>query len=75
MEDCGNQLATTSAVSPDADCNMGCSGNATEACGGPNRLTVFNSGGAPVGGPVTNPGPPGWSSGGCYRWVFYRIVV
>ncbi|KAF8534900.1 putative glyoxal oxidase precursor [Trichophaea hybrida] len=61
---CGSSLAATSTVAPIGDCNMGCSGNATEACGGPNRLTVFS--GTDVGGPQTNPGPPGWTSAGCY---------
>ncbi|KAF4631376.1 hypothetical protein G7Y89_g6750 [Cudoniella acicularis] len=45
------------------DCNMGCTGNATEACGGPNRLNLFWSGTA---GPSYNPGPPNWSFSGCY---------
>ncbi|KAF8242298.1 hypothetical protein K440DRAFT_591049 [Wilcoxina mikolae CBS 423.85] len=61
---CDNSLASTSTVAPIGDCSMGCSGNATEACGGPNRLTVFK--GTAVGGPTTNPGPPGWTSAGCY---------
>ena len=42
---------------------MSCSGNSSEACGGPNRLTVFYANKAP---PVTDPGPPGWGSLGCY---------
>lgn len=56
---CDNSLSST--LESDADCNMGCSGNSSESCGGPNRLTVFMK--QP---PVINPGPPGWGSMGCY---------
>jgi len=42
-------------------------GDATEACGGPNRLTLF-SGPTPVG-PFVNPGVNGFRSLGCYRCV------
>lgn len=34
-----------------AQCNMACSGNAGEICGGPNRLTIFQS--SSVGGAGT----------------------
>ena len=47
----------------DNGCNMACSGNSTEQCGGGNHLTVFYSGG---GNLQVNPGPPGWNSLGCY---------
>ena len=47
----------------DNGCNMPCSGNATEQCGGGNHLTVFYNGGGTIS---TNPGPPGWTSLGCY---------
>ncbi|KAH0543417.1 hypothetical protein FGG08_002275 [Glutinoglossum americanum] len=60
---CGNTLAATGAPAAEGSCNMGCSGNAAEACGGPNRLTLFHSGQTP---PSTNPGPGLWSSLGCY---------
>ena len=40
---CGNTLDSTAAAAPTGDCNMGCSGNATEACGAGNRLTVFSN--------------------------------
>jgi hypothetical protein len=45
---------------------MACSGNTTEVCGGSNRISIYGSGGTPLPGPFTNPGPPGWSSVGCY---------
>ncbi|MCJ1410361.1 hypothetical protein MMC19_004446 [Ptychographa xylographoides] len=64
---CGNSLAAGSTVAAATDCNMACAGNATEQCGGPNRMTLFNNKGATApSGPVTDPGPPGWTSLGCY---------
>ena len=62
---CGSQLASTGTVAPQTDCDMGCTGNASEACGAGNRLTVFYTS-QPLAGPVTNPGPSGWTSLGCY---------
>ncbi|KAF2729419.1 WSC-domain-containing protein [Polyplosphaeria fusca] len=40
-------------------CSMACSGDSNQACGGPDRLTVYSSF-------HTNPGPTGWTSQGCY---------
>jgi hypothetical protein len=45
---------------------MTCTGNATEACGGPGRLNLFWSG---TTGPQTNPGIGGWQFSGCYALV------
>ncbi|CAG8976444.1 hypothetical protein HYALB_00008033 [Hymenoscyphus albidus] len=53
---CGNVIGSISAVAPSSECSMGCSGNNTEACGGPGRLTVFWNGEDPPPGPSTNPG-------------------
>lgn len=64
--DCGNSLAAGSGPAPATDCSMPCSGNATEACGGPNRLNLFWSG---TTGPQTNPGVGLWSFSGCYAYV------
>ena len=61
--DCGNTLAAGSGPAPSTDCDMTCTGNATEACGGPMRLNLFWSG---TSGPQTNPGTGGWSFVGCY---------
>ena len=44
---------------------MPCTGNATQVCGAGNRLTVFHTTQA-LTGPGVNPGPPGWTSLGCY---------
>jgi hypothetical protein len=66
FSDCGNALASVATLAADGDCNMACSGNATEVCGGSNRISVYGNGGTPPPGPFTNPGPPGWSLVGCY---------
>ncbi|KAL2063582.1 hypothetical protein VTL71DRAFT_5387 [Oculimacula yallundae] len=60
---CGNKIATGSVPAPSTDCNVPCSGNATEPCGGPNRLNLFWNGQT---GPTTNPGPGLWEFAGCY---------
>ncbi|KAH7319166.1 hypothetical protein BKA65DRAFT_609130 [Rhexocercosporidium sp. MPI-PUGE-AT-0058] len=60
---CGNALASGSGPAPAADCNVACSGNATEPCGGANRLNLFWNGQT---GPTTNPGPGLWEFSGCY---------
>jgi hypothetical protein len=59
---CGNSFANPSAPEPESDCNMACSGDSTEMCGGPSRLNLFKSG---SGGP-TNPTVAGWTYKGCY---------
>ncbi|KAL5436596.1 hypothetical protein PMIN06_010796 [Paraphaeosphaeria minitans] len=63
---CGRNLSTTANLSADGDCNIGCSGNAEEACGGSNRLTIFNNTASGQGPPFTDPGTNGYRSLGCY---------
>lgn len=62
---CDNSLKGTGAPAPDgeAQCNMACSGDATEICGGPNRLTLwkFYTGNEPTGA-VSSASPPVASS-------------
>jgi hypothetical protein len=53
---CGPTLPVQSGTT---GCSMPCAGDASEACGGPDRLTVYTSF-------STNPGPAGWTSLGCY---------
>ncbi|KAI0058608.1 copper radical oxidase [Artomyces pyxidatus] len=66
---CGNTLINGAVESTDADCNMGCGANATEACGGPNRLSVYTSTGnvtaLPVPVVLTNTLPGEWQYQGC----------
>jgi hypothetical protein len=57
---CGPSLPSQAASD---GCNMACTGDATQGCGGPNRLTVYSN---PSSGAITNPGPTGWTSLGCY---------
>jgi hypothetical protein len=47
---------------------MACSGNATEACGGPDRLSIYSTAGQNGGGStLLIPGKTGnWTSLGCY---------
>ncbi|KAI8635344.1 hypothetical protein F5Y19DRAFT_8141 [Xylariaceae sp. FL1651] len=61
---CGNSLAKGAVVVNDTDCTTACSGNSTEACGGPNRLTLFHN---PYNkGPQPNIGIANWTHIGCY---------
>ncbi|KAK3217304.1 hypothetical protein GRF29_1g2680333 [Pseudopithomyces chartarum] len=57
---CGYRLSTTSDKTPDSDCNS------TEACGGSNRLTVYNNPTGVSREPSVNPGVDGYRSLGCY---------
>ncbi|KAF9005041.1 copper radical oxidase with WSC domains [Cyathus striatus] len=50
---CGNTLVDGAVPAADATCNMGCTGNTTQACGGPNRLSVYTS----IGNVTTLPVP------------------
>lgn len=50
---------------PDSDCSMKCVGNSSQTCGNGDRLSIYNNG-VSDSGPVTNPGPPGWSYLACY---------
>ncbi|KAK1994676.1 WSC domain-containing protein, partial [Colletotrichum falcatum] len=61
---CGNALAKGGVIAKEADCTTACSGNATQPCGGPNRLSLYKS--SQLTGPSVNPGVGDWSSIGCY---------
>lgn len=63
---CGNIINADASMQDQTDCDMGCSANATEACGGPNRLSTYYANKAGPKGPYTNPGPSPWVSEGCY---------
>ncbi|EKM51417.1 uncharacterized protein PHACADRAFT_263528, partial [Phanerochaete carnosa HHB-10118-sp] len=68
---CGDELINGAVTAPDSDCNMGCGGNATEACGGPNRLSVYTSTGNVTALPIPvaqNTSLPGnWTFQGCIQ--------
>ncbi|KAI1323225.1 hypothetical protein F5Y16DRAFT_351006 [Xylariaceae sp. FL0255] len=61
---CGFTLASGSAAANSTDCNTPCDGNSTEACGGPNRLSLFYN--PYISGPQPNTGIPNWPYIGCY---------
>ncbi|KAH7906672.1 copper radical oxidase-like protein [Hygrophoropsis aurantiaca] len=66
---CGDYLTNGAAKAPEADCNMACGGNANEACGGPNRLSVYTSTGnvtvLPIPTTQTTSLPGEWAYKGC----------
>ncbi|KAL0947951.1 hypothetical protein HGRIS_010580 [Hohenbuehelia grisea] len=68
---CGNNLINGAVTAADSTCNMPCGGNATEACGGPNRLSVYSSSKNVTALPVPvvkNTSLPGsWQYKGCLK--------
>ncbi|KAF8196991.1 glyoxal oxidase N-terminus-domain-containing protein [Pholiota molesta] len=71
FSDCGNNIIAGGVVASDqTTCNMGCSGNATQACGGPNRLSVYASKtivALPIPTPQKTNLPGSWQYAGCLR--------
>lgn len=65
---CDNSIASTGSPAAYSDCNMGCNGNNTEACGGPDRITIFynNATAAPPQVFTTSSTSTGWASIGCF---------
>jgi hypothetical protein len=75
---CGNTFNAGSVNATSSDCNMACSGDSAETCGGGNRLSVYVSNGTlpattttggstPVETGVAVTGlPTGWEYYGCY---------
>ena len=41
---CGNELSAAAVLKPDTDCSTVCGGNGQQACGGPDRLSVYKIG-------------------------------
>ncbi|KAG6890187.1 hypothetical protein C0995_010892 [Termitomyces sp. Mi166 len=68
---CGNTLVEGAVLAADSTCNMGCAGNTTQACGGPNRVSVYSSTGnvtiLPVPTPLQTGLPANWQYKGCLR--------
>ncbi|KAJ7325873.1 copper radical oxidase [Mycena albidolilacea] len=66
---CGNQLIAGATAAPESDCNMGCGGNAVEACGAGNRMSVYSTTKnvtiLPVAVPQNSSIPGSWSYQGC----------
>jgi len=38
---CGSSRRATSVAAPETDCNLKCTGNNAETCGGPSRLSIY----------------------------------
>lgn len=57
---CGHALGSSATKAADSSCNMECSGNHTEHCGGANFINVFQAScqGTCVGPPAPPPPPP-----------------
>lgn len=53
----------TAPSGPVTGCNMGCTGNSSEACGGPGTITVYTN---PALTPHVYPGDSCWINQGCY---------
>lgn len=64
---CSNSITAGATLQPNGSCSMGCTYNSSEACGGPDLLTVYYANAKPPTGPITNPGPAGWTSYGCWE--------
>ncbi|KAH8113137.1 copper radical oxidase [Phellopilus nigrolimitatus] len=63
---CDNFIENGATNASLTDCNMACTGNSAETCGGPSRLNLFFSGGSPPAAPVVVPSVDQWVSIGCY---------
>ncbi|KAI0764219.1 hypothetical protein BD413DRAFT_483077 [Trametes elegans] len=68
---CGDTLIDGAVPGDEDTCNMACGGNSTEACGGPNRLSVYTSTGNVTALPVPTPQnsslPGQWVYKGCLQ--------
>jgi hypothetical protein len=61
---CGDSFSNPTSIAPETDCSMSCSGDDTEACGGPNRLNIFKS--SNPHSIASNPTIPGYTYTGCH---------
>ncbi|KAF2805845.1 WSC-domain-containing protein, partial [Mytilinidion resinicola] len=61
---CSNAVLAGTSVQDPADCNMACSGDTSQACGGMNRLSLYKS--TSTSGPKVAPGSSGYGYLGCY---------
>ncbi|KAK4237144.1 glyoxal oxidase [Achaetomium macrosporum] len=61
---CGSTPASGTQKLADSDCNMACSGDATQPCGAGSKLSLFHT--TDVLGPQVNPGVNDYVHMGCY---------
>ncbi|KAJ6479629.1 hypothetical protein C8R45DRAFT_1076519 [Mycena sanguinolenta] len=70
---CGNELIDGATPAPESDCNLGCGGNLTQACGAGNRLSIYSTSPnitiLPVPVPQNSSIPGFWSYQGCLAEV------
>ncbi|KAF5348257.1 hypothetical protein D9756_010540 [Leucocoprinus leucothites] len=69
---CGPNLVAGAVPALESSCNMGCAGNATEACGGPSRTSVYTAGQLtvfPVPTPIKENLPGNFTYAGCLHEV------
>ncbi len=72
---CDNFLHNGGNLTTDADCNMACSGNASEKCGAGNRMSIYANGNLQVYQPPApqKTGLPGsWAYQGCLLYVHFH---
>ena len=74
---CGYTIQAGGAPAPATECNMLCSGDNSQYCGGPNRLNLYKD----TDSTVTPPTPPAvvasvgpWVSQGCYMSVIFSFT-
>lgn len=61
---CGGSIGSSTTKTADSDCNMSCTGDSTEACGGPNRLSVYMNNNYVIPGGASI---EGYRYSGCYN--------
>ncbi|KAJ7229668.1 glyoxal oxidase N-terminus-domain-containing protein [Mycena haematopus] len=66
---CGNELIDGATPAAESDCNLGCGGNLTQACGAGNRLSIYSTTPnitiLPIPVPQNSSIPGFWSYQGC----------
>lgn len=62
--DCDYAIETDFADIYPTDCNMACSGNSSELCGGSQRINIFHD---PNGAPTPVSKLTGWTKEGCWQ--------
>jgi|SRR5690242_19832405 len=70
---CGLTIGSGSSKANDSECGFSCPGNANEACGAGNRLSVFYT--EALDSTRTNPGPEGTQRIGCVVDDVYKRVL
>ena len=67
MPDCGNVLTVGAKSAPPEDCTSKCVGNASEICGGSNRLNLYWTGAPPPPQPTFVQNVDTWNHVGCFK--------